>query len=182
MWSLLLTWHFSLSWTYKIDHFFMLIVSLAMMELVSLQVSDTSLGVERQRHVCRPLPGQPPHPWPLLMPTVDTHRKTFLRMLRHSLPSAACQEVHNVMTQTARSLSVEALRLSCPRQSLPGYPRRATLPPAVTQCMLNEEQAEMLCAPFPLFHLLIFIPSMHASILYMKVNVKAASYIKFPSC
>lgn len=54
------------------------------------------------------------------MPAVDTHRKTFLRTLRHSLASAACREGHTVVTQTARSLSLEALRLSCPRQSLPG--------------------------------------------------------------
>lgn len=71
-------------------------------------------------HPCRPLPGQPPHLWPLLIPTVDTHRKTFLRTLQHSLSPAACQEGHTVVTQTARSLPVEALKLSCPRQSLPG--------------------------------------------------------------
>lgn len=55
------------------------------------------------------------------MPTVDTHKKMFLRTLRHSLAPAACLEGHTVVTQTARSLLVEALRLSCPRQSLPGF-------------------------------------------------------------
>lgn len=157
----------------------MLIVSLAMMELVSLQVSDTSMGVERQQHLRCPLPGQPPSP---LTPAnahcrhsrEDVSKDATTLFALGSLPARShCSDTDSKVTVGGSS---EALMPQTVTSwlSQKGYTATSS---HLAQCMLNEEQAEMLCAPFPLFHLLISIPSMHTSILYMKVIAKAASYI-----
>lgn len=157
----------------------MLIVSLAMMELVSLQVKETSLGVERQRHFL------PPSSWPAPSPLTpanahcrhsqeDVSKDATTLLALGSLPgSSHCNDTDSKVIVGGSSEA--RMPQTVPSWlSQKGYTATSS---HLAQCMLNEEQAEMLCAPFPLFHLLIFIPSMHASILYMKVIVKAASYI-----
>lgn len=80
------------------------------------------LGAERARHPRRPLPGQPPHPWPVLMPTVNT-QKDFSKdaatlIAPGSLPGRShCSDTDSKVTVSEGSED----RLSCLRQSLPGY-------------------------------------------------------------
>lgn len=80
------------------------------------------LGAKRARHPRRPLPGQPPHPWPVLMPTVNT-QKDFSKdaatlIAPGSLPGRShCSDTDSKVTVSEGSED----RLSCPRQSLPGY-------------------------------------------------------------
>lgn len=166
-------------WAFTLDFFLMFKVSLLSIESVSLQVTGTG-WVLKGRNILAALS------WSASSPLTCTnahcqHTKTFLRTLRHLLPSAACHEGHTVVTRTARSLSVEALKISSPvpdshflvTVSQKGYTATSS---HSAQCIHTKEQAEMLCTPFPLCHLLISFSSMRTSILCMKVIAKAASY------
>lgn len=79
------------------------------------------LGAERAWHGRCPPPGQPPHPWPILMPTVNT-QKDFSKdaatlIALGSLPGRShCSDTDSKVTVSGGSED----RLSCPRQSLLG--------------------------------------------------------------
>lgn len=120
------------------------------------------LVAERARHPRCPLPGQPPHPWPLLMPTVNAE-KDFSKghcdtYCPRQLAKKVTLEWHRQQGHCLWRGRGSALMSQKVTSWLP-YPRRATLPPAVTQLSASSTNSRQKCFVLLFFCAICLSPS-----------------------